>query len=138
MLFDTTHLNKEFDQESNRILGGPFSFIRRIRMGGIGSSRFVIEELCSEFQPKFQERIASNFSNIELRPGGIIIHFTNRLERFSWIIHYHQLRTSNTDSFVIHSDDRFISYKKDKNFKMNEKFILKMVDYQTSFIKTST
>ncbi len=134
MLFNTSYTNKEYTKESIHTLGKSFSFFKKIKMGGIGSSRLVIKEISSNLKPKNLQTIAINYANIELRPKGIIIHFTNRLDRYSWIIPYYRLVTYSTQTLSIHSSGSFIKFEKNKNYIDNKKFIGKMIDLKSNFL----
>ena len=135
MLFNTTQINDAFVKESDNLVGKAFSFLEKIKMGGIGSSRFMIEEISEKLQPKNLQTLAINYANIELRPKGIIVHFTNRLDRYSWIIPYYRLVTYSTKTYTIHANGHFIKFKKNKNYDDNKKFIDKMINLKISFLK---
>ncbi|MDO7136079.1 hypothetical protein [Algibacter lectus] len=135
MLFNTTQINDAFVKESDNLVGKAFSFLEKIKMGGIGSSRFMIEEISEKLQPKNLQTLATNYANIELRPKGIIVHFTNRLDRYSWIIPYYRLVTYSTKTYTIHANGHFIKFKKNKNYDDNKKFIDKMINLKISFLK---
>lgn len=117
MLFYTSYTNKDYIRESNHTVGKSFSFIEKIKIGGIGSSRFVMEELSVKLQPKHMQSLALNYANIELRPKGIIIHFANRLNRYSWIIPYYHLVIYSSQMFSIHSSGDFMQFKKNKKLR---------------------
>lgn len=134
MVFNTSYTNKEYTQESIHTLGKAFTFFEKIKIGGIGSSRLVIEELSTKLQPKNMQSIGINYANIELRPKGIIIHFSNRLDRYSWIIPYYRLVIYSTRTFSIHANGHFIKFKKNKNYLDNKKFINKMIDSKIQFL----
>ena len=135
MLFNTTHTNDDFVKESDNLVGKAFSFLEKIKMGGIGSSRFMIEELSEKLKPKNLQTLATNYANIELRPKGIIVHFTNRLDRYSWVIPYYRLVTYSTKTYTIHANGHFIKFKKNKNYRDNKKFTDKMIDLKISVLK---
>ena len=122
MLFNTSYKNNEYITESTAMVGHAFSLLEKIKIGGIGSSRLVIEELSPKLQPKNLQPIDINYANIELRPKGVIIHFTNKLDRYSWIVPYFRLVTYSNNTFSIHADGHFIKFKKNKNYKNNKKF----------------
>ena len=103
-------------------------------MRGVGSSRIMIEELSPKLQPENMQSVAINYANIELRPKGIIVHFTNRLDRYSWIIPYYRLVIYSTQTFSIHSNGSYIQFKKNKNYQNNKKFIHKMTDFKNSHL----
>jgi hypothetical protein len=128
MLFNTSHKNEDYVKESNRMLGGTYSFLTKLKMGGVGSQRLIIEELSSELTPWNMQKSDINYASIELRPKGIVIHFSNRLDRYSWIVPYNQLAIFSTPTFSLHSEGKFIRFRKDKNYQENKGFIKKMTN----------
>ena len=134
MLFNTSYTNKDYDKLSTHTVGEVFPFFKKLKMGGVGSSRLIIHELSSKLEPKNMQRIDTNYANIELRPKGIIIHFTNRLDRYSWIIPYHRLIIYSTQKFSVHSNGKFMHFKKNKNYQDNKKFIGRMTDLKNTFL----
>ncbi|QCX38996.1 hypothetical protein FF125_11315 [Aureibaculum algae] len=134
MLFNTSHKNKAYTAKSIELVGNAFSLLEKIKRGGVGSSRLIIKELSTKLQPIHLQTIDDNFANIELRPNGIIIHFTNRLDRNSWIIPYYRLVVYRTKTFSIHANGHFIKFNKDKNYLANKKFITKMMDSKIEFL----
>ena len=86
MLFNTSYKNKDYEEECQSQLGKPYSFLDKVKMNGVGSSRLIIVELHDELAPSYVQETDIKYASIELRPKGIIIHFSNRLERYSWII----------------------------------------------------
>jgi len=44
MLFNTSYKNKEYDKESVLLVGKTFPLLQKIKMGGVGSIRFIIQE----------------------------------------------------------------------------------------------
>ena len=135
MIFNTSYINKDYTKESTQIVGKAFSFFEKIKMRGIGSSRFMIEELSPKLQPENMQSVAINYANIELRPKGIIVHFTNRLDRYSWIIPYYRLVIYSNQTFSMHSNGNYIQFKKNKNYQNNKKFIHKMTDFKNNYLK---
>ncbi|MFT7344902.1 MAG: hypothetical protein ACI9XP_001491 [Lentimonas sp.] len=128
MLFNTSYKNEDYVKESNRMLGGTYSFLTKLKMGGVGSQRLIMEELSSELTPWNMQKSDVNYASIELRPKGIVIHFSNRLDRYSWIVPYYRLAIFSTLTFSIHSDGKFIRFRKDKNYQENKGFIKKMTN----------
>ena len=135
MIFNTSYINKDYTKESTQIVGKAFSFFEKIKMRGVGSSRFMIEELSPKLQPENMQSVAINYANIELRPKGIIVHFTNRLDRYSWIIPYYRLVIYSNQTFSMHSNGNYIQFKKNKYYQNNKKFIHKMTDFKNNYLK---
>ncbi len=135
MIFNTTYNNEDFKVHSKELLGNPYTLIQRIRMNGIGSGRLVIKELSEKLYPKQKQFSEINYGNIELRPNGILVHFTNRLERYSWCIPYYKLVIYNSNYFSIHANGNCIKFIKNKNYVENKKFINRMIDLKNEFLK---
>ena len=134
MLFNTSYKNDDYINESDDKLGKSFSLFEKIKMGGVGSSRLMIKGLSPKLEPKNMKSLSINYANIELRPKGIIIHFANKLERYSWLIPYYRLVIYNTEAYSIHSNGSFIKFRKNKNYQDNKKFITKMMNYKNDFL----
>ena len=134
MIFNTTHKNEDYDIESASLVGKPLNLMQRIKQGGIGSSRLMIHKISPKLNLSKLKFSEIDYANIELRPKGIIVHFTKKLERFSWIIPYYRLVVYNTQSFSIHANGNFIQFLKNKNYKENKKFIDKMVQLKNNFL----
>ena len=134
MLFNTSYKNEDYAKESNHLLGETYSLLERLKMRGIGSSRLVIEELSPALTPENMQKIDINYANIELRPKGIVVHFSNRLDRYSWLVPYYRLAIFSTETFSIHSNGKVIKFKKDKHYQQNKKFINKFRDFKSAFL----
>lgn len=137
MLFNSSYANKDYQKESNQMVGKAFSFFEKLKMGGVGSSRLVIDTLSPKLKPKNIETFGINYANVELRPKGVIIHFTNKLDRYSWIIPYYRLVLYSTKTFSIHSNGNVMQFRKNKNYEDNKKFIHKMADLKNAFLNLS-
>lgn len=134
MLFNTTHTNKTYIKECNAILGDAYTLLKKIKLGGNGSSRLMVDRFSAKLEPKNRNTTAINYANIELRPKGIIIHFTNGLDRYSWLVPYFRLVIYNTQTLSIHANGNFIIFKKNKNYTDNKKFIDKMINLKNEVL----
>ncbi len=135
MVFDTTYKNEDYDVESASLVGSPFNLIERIKKGGIGSGRLMIHEMSPKLnlgKLKFSE---IDYASIELRPKGIIVHYTKKLERFSWVIPFYRLVLYSTQSFSIHANGNYIQFVKNENYRANKKFIDRMSQLKADFLK---
>ena len=135
MIFNTTHNNEDYDLESAAVVGRPFNLLQRIKMGGVGSGRLMIRKISPKLnlgKLKFSE---IDYANIELRPRGIIVHYTRKLERFSWIIPFYRLVIYNAQSFSIHANGNFIQFSKNRNYRENKKFIDKVIQSKIDFLE---
>jgi hypothetical protein len=134
MIFNTTYKNQDYDIESASLVGDKFTLFERIKQGGIGSSRLIIDKTSPKLNLSKLKFSEINYGNIELRPKGIIVHYTGKLERFSWIIPYYRLVIYNAQSYSIHANGNFIQFLKNKNYIENKKFIDRMVQFKNDFL----
>ena len=137
MVFNTTYKNKYYDQQSILLVGKKFSFIEKIKQGGIGSSRLIINSKSQKLDLGKLKSGEIDYGNIELRPKGIVVHYTRRLERFSWVISYYRLVIYNSQFFSIHANGNFIQFLKNKNYSNNKKFIDKMICIKNDHLNLS-
>ncbi|WGH74272.1 hypothetical protein P8625_09095 [Tenacibaculum tangerinum] len=133
MLFNVTHTNKENQLIINHIVGARFNFFKSIKLNGIGSGKMIIEEVSENFKELISDTSDLNYGNIELRPGGILVFVTKKLQRFCWTIPYYKLVVYKNESFSIYADANFIRFRKDKNYRENQKFIRKMMNLKIAF-----
>ena len=134
MIFNTTYRNEDFDDESTILVGKKMTLFERIKHGGIGSGRLMIQHMSPKLNLGKLNFSEVDYGNIELRPKGVIVHYTKKLERFSWVIPYYRLVIYNSDFFSIHANGNFIQFLKNKNYTENKKFINKMVDIKNNFL----
>ena len=134
MIFNTTYSNENFHKESNLHLGKKFNLIERIQRGGIGSGRLIINETSPKLNTAKLKFSEIDYGSIELRPKGIIVHYTNKLERFSWVIPYYRLVIYDAQFFIIHANGNFMQFFKNKNYRDNKRFIKSMIDFKNDFL----
>ena len=134
LLLDTTVYDKDMKKQVEAIIGPPYSFLERLRSGGVGSHRMIVEHLSEEIS---FIRPAGDllYGNIELRKEGIAVHFNRRYARYSWLIPYYQLHWYDTNLFSIHASGDYVKFRKDKNYKMNAKFMKKLREIRAEYLQ---
>ena len=130
MIFNTTLKNKDATATMNDLLGKPYSFVKAIKLGGVGSKRMIIDAVSPGFLKLINAVSDINYGNIELREKGIVIHINKGLKNFSWAIPYYQLHTYKTEGFSIHAQGNFVRFKNNKLLKENKNFIDKIINYK--------
>jgi hypothetical protein len=128
MIFNTTYYNKDATATINDLLGKSYSFLKAIKLGGVGSKRMIIDAVSPGFLKVINLVSDINYGNIELREKGIIVHINKGLKNFSWAIPYYQLHTYKTEGFSIHAHGNFVRFKNDKLLKENKTFIAKIIN----------
>ncbi len=133
MLFNTSYTDKEITKQINNLVGKPFSFIKAIKLKGIGSKRMIIDEVSPNLHTIVNLVNDINYGSIELRPKGILIHIGKGLQRFAWVIPYYKLVIYKTNGASIHADGKFIHFRENKTFKENKQFFKKLLDQKINF-----
>ncbi|MDP5093547.1 MAG: hypothetical protein NWQ17_09550 [Polaribacter sp.] len=128
MIYDTTHTNKEAKEVFEDLLGKPYSFLKALKLGGVGSKRMMIEQVSPKFSSMMNNVSDINYGNIELREKGILVHINKGLKNYSWAIPFYQLHIYNTQTFSIHAQGNFVQFKKNNLLKENKTFLDKLVD----------
>ena len=118
MLRNISYNNSKIKSEINNLLGNPFTILKRIKLGGIGSPKYIILQTDSKINNLLNLDNNTNQCNIELRPKGIIISFRSLLETFALIVPFYKLKLFKGQSNVysIYIDEYFIKiFVKKKN-----------------------
>ncbi|MDX1469934.1 MAG: hypothetical protein R3213_00430 [Flavobacteriaceae bacterium] len=133
MLVNTTYNNKENTELINEVVGRPYSLLERIKLGGVGSKRMIVEEVSLGFKQLLNTVADINYANIELRPSGILVMINKGLQNFTWVIPYFHLAFFKTSQGSIHSEGRYLRFRKNRTYKENKKFFDKMMEAKIKF-----
>ncbi|MFK7900027.1 MAG: hypothetical protein AB8B61_04645 [Cyclobacteriaceae bacterium] len=116
-------MNRKIREE----VGDPFSLLQILKMRGVGSPRFMIQDA----SPRIAEVLSSescNFCNIEIRKEGIIIWFNRFTTSYAYAIPFRSLTVFQTKKGVtIYDNTAYLllkkSYKDNKSYHFLEKVI---------------
>ncbi|GGI57711.1 hypothetical protein [Winogradskyella haliclonae] len=133
MILDTTYNSKEHKQLIADLVGPEFSLVQKLKMNGVGSKRMIIDEVSPNMKSMMNLVSDINYSNIELRPKGILLMINQGLKNFTWIIPYYQLVIYKTNGSSIHAQGRFVHYRNNKTFKENKKFFNKLLNEKVKY-----
>ena len=133
-LYNITYKNKETEKEINTEMGKPFSLIEKLKLGGIGSRRMIIENFSEDIKNLTLKVSGIQYANIELRPNGIIVHINQGIYTHAWTIPYFRLSIFNGDFFTIHGGGSHIQFNKEKSWKENKEFLQKIVKLKSEFV----
>ena len=133
-LYNITYKNKETDKEINAEMGTPFGLIEKLRLGGIGSRRMIIENFSEDLKSLALKVSGIQYANIELRPNGVIVHINQGIYTHAWTIPYLRLSIFNGDFFTIHGGGSHIQFNKEKSWKENKEFLQKIVKLKSEFV----
>ncbi|MDZ7613804.1 MAG: hypothetical protein U5K51_08960 [Flavobacteriaceae bacterium] len=132
MLLNVSYNDKETKRKIDEEVGKPFSFLERIKMGGIGSPKLIITGASIQIQNLLILDNNRDVCNIELRPSGIIVGFRSLLETYGLIIPYYKLNLykGQAQEYTLYRDHYFIRIGAvDKN---THEFMKKLLHYKAA------
>ncbi|WP_179346473.1 hypothetical protein [Winogradskyella ursingii] len=133
MILNTTHHHPEHKKIIADLIGNPFSLVQKLKLGGIGSKRMIIDEVSPNMQSIMNLVSDLNYGNIEMRPKGILVMINKGLKNFTWIIPYYQLVIYKTNGSSIHAQGRFVHFRNNTTLKENKRFFDKLLDQKVKY-----
>ncbi|MCH1547750.1 MAG: hypothetical protein L7S44_04245 [Flavobacteriaceae bacterium] len=116
MLKNISYNDSKIFDEINEYVGKPYTIFQRLRIGGIGSSKLIINKADSKISNLLNLDNYINKCNIEIRPKGIIIRFRSLLETYGLIIPFFKLKLfkGKANEYSIYIDNFFIKVQVNK------------------------
>lgn len=132
MLKNISYNNPKIIDEINDYVGKPYTILKRLKIGGIGSSKLIINSADSIIENLLKLDNNLNYCNIEIRPKGIIIHFKSLLETYGLIVPFYKLKIfkGKANEYSIYIDNFFI--KVNASEKNEHDFLKKILRLRAS------
>ena len=126
MLKNISYNNPKIIDEINNYVGKPYTILKRLKIGGIGSSKLIINSADSIIENLLNLDNNLNYCNVEIRPKGIIIHFKSLLETYGLIVPFYKLKIFKwrANEYSIYIDNFFIKVNASEK---NEHYFLKKI-----------
>lgn len=124
-LYSTSYKDKKQAREINELVGESYSFLDRIRMGGIGSKRLEIESATEHFNEVLNASHYQTLVSLEIRPKGVLVYFRRRLDNFTAVYPFEELEISNAKTICFKSGDSSICFK--DGYVIDSSFFDKMI-----------
>ena len=121
-IFNVTYPDAKIKSNIDALVGNSFSFFKRITSKGIGSRRMIIDDHSKIFEPFLLQKHYLTYSNIELRPKGIMIYIHKKLENYVWVIPYEKISICKSgDHLLIFQNNDFLKFR--SAYQFNAAFI---------------
>jgi len=132
MLLNVSYNRPKIKEQIDESVGKAFTLMERIKMGGIGSGKLVIDSSSIQIHNLLILDSYRNVCSIEIRPKGILLSFRSILETYALVIPFHKLKIYKGDSkqYSIYMDTYFVKVKADQ--KRIHQFMKKLLDYKLS------
>lgn len=134
MVYGNNNPSKEQIQEINELVGKPYGLGQRLKMGGNGSPRLIVEHYSPQLKKHFGENLSRKFANIEIRERGILIYFRNNVNDYVWPIPYYHLTIYKSENWSVHSQGLFLRMELDKGGTRIKKFFRKLMDKRSDYM----
>ena len=134
MIQNLSYNSKKINALLLELVGRPFSFIERLKLGGIGSNKLVIADASKEIVELLRLDNNVNYCNIEIRKNGLIIRFRSLLETYGLIIPYYKLIIYKGESniYSLYKDTKYIKFLVDN--KSTSLFMKKIIRLKTDYL----
>ena len=131
MLLAYSYSSKAIRDKINACVGKSFGLIDRLKMRGVGSQRFSIKHASEDIIQLFEYQSGESFTNIELRPTGIIFWFRARVDNWVLVMGYDNLNIQLSGKTLIVSNAQWLlELLPANNLPIDEKFVAKLIERQ--------
>lgn len=132
MLLNISYNRPQIKNQIDSNIGRSFSLVDRLKMGGIGSGKLVIDTTSQQIYNLLILDSYRNVCSIEMRLEGILLSFRSLLETYALVIPYRKLHIykGKSEQYSIYMDNYFVKVKADE--KRIHKFMRKILDYKVS------
>ncbi|MEO9964831.1 MAG: hypothetical protein ABJF11_03530 [Reichenbachiella sp.] len=138
MLFETSYYSKATKEEINNLVGKPFGLLKRIKLRGIGSQRMLIIDASAELESLINQQNTPPYTNIELRPGGVMLWFRVKLDSYVLALPYDQLSVFNTsEGLSFHAGSWRIKMKVAHQLRPDRAFVFKLLKMKSDYLGAS-
>lgn len=133
MILNITYPTPKDKRSMAQIVGPAYSFLERIKMGGIGTSKLVIIEATDEIHSLLTVTGDTTYCHLECRKLGLVIGFQTTMKIYVWLIPYRQLSVYyNSGQMTIYGPKNSIKVKAPFNGTIDKKFVRKILTLKSS------
>ena len=139
MVFNITYHSHKTDHQIAQLVGKPYSVLDRLKMGGVGSPRMIINMASEDIAELFGDSPGFKFCNIELRNNGIIVGFQSNMRIFAWAIPYYKLTIYHNKGLIsIYSGESHLKIKPFFNKDIDLKFVAKLLELKARYTEDNS
>jgi len=136
MIVNVTYKDYKTKATIEKTVGPSYSFIDRIKMGGIGTSKLLMLEATEGIHNLLTITSDTTYCHLECRQGGIVVGFQTTMKIYAWLIPYHHLTIyNNSGKLVIYGSKNNIKVKAPFNGTIDKKFIKKVLTLKAEYLQ---
>jgi hypothetical protein len=135
MIKNLSYNSKKIKTLLFELVGRSFSFLERLKLRGIGSSKLIITDASKEIIELLRLDNNINYCNIEIRKNGVIVRFRSLLETYGLVIPFYKLIIFKGESniYSLYKDKHYIKFLVDN--KSTIFFVKKVIRLKTDYQK---
>ena len=131
MIRNLSYNDPQTRQEINDKIGRSYSFFDRLKIRGNGSPRLVISDASKTILEHLEQNNHIRYSNVELRPRGIIVGFSSRLNGYGLVIDYKELKVNRAGNKLrLEGEFDFVELMPLNNDVLDAEFVAKLIHLQ--------
>jgi hypothetical protein len=132
MLLNVSYNRPKIKNQIDDSVGKAFSLAERIKMGGIGSGKLIINSTSQQIHNLLVLDSYQNVCSLEIRPQGVLLTFRSILETYTLVIPYYKLHIykGESEQYSIYMDSYFVKVQAKQ--KRVHKFLRKVLDHKLS------
>ena len=132
MLLNVSYNRPKIKNQIDDSVGKAFSLAERIKMGGIGSGKLIINSTSQQIHNLLVLDSYQNVCSLEIRPQGVLLTFKSILETYTLVIPYYKLHIykGESEQYSIYMDSYFVKVQAKQ--KRVHKFLRKVLDHKLS------
>jgi len=128
MILNITYPTPQQKRDTEKVVGPSYSFMERIKMGGIGTSKLVIMEATDEIHKLLTLTSDTTYCHLECRKAGLVVGFQTTMRIYTWLIPYRQLSVYyNSGQMTVYGPKNSIKVKAPFNGTIDKKFVRKLL-----------
>ena len=136
MILNITYPDYKTKAAIEKTVGPAYSFIDRIKMGGIGTSKLLMLEATEDIHKLLTITNDMTYCHLECRHGGIVVGFQTSMKIYAWLIPYHHLTLyNNSGQLVIYGPKNNIKVKAPFNGSIDKKFVKKVLAIKAEYLQ---
>lgn len=132
-IVDLTTPNKKVKEHIIDVVGKPYNLWKKFQLKGVGSPRLVISDYSEGFHSYFHQKQEINFSTVEIRPLGVLVHFYQKQSHFAWVIPFYRLNYYHTSTHGLYAEGQYIRFHKEFLKQDFEPFFKKLMNHRKEF-----
>lgn len=137
MVRNVSYNSLKIKAEINSLVGLSYSWLKRIKMGGIGSPKMLILESSWAIQVELKKDTYPDRVYMELRPRGVCLYFRSLLESWVFAIPFRELKIFQSDGKLsFYGNQDWVKVECNSSVHIQAEFMRKLLKMKSERIES--